>query len=565
MLHSSKERRLLWISGALLALYLSPLYILGEEAHIRVHDNLDSNIAWYKILVSSGEWFGSYSAVIPQVINGLTRNAFGTEFSGNVLLHALFPSMTAYALSLTITRVFAFLGMYFLLRDHFIQGRNYAFVRVGVALAFALTPFWPSGMLSTLGQPLALWAFLHIREGRSAFKYWFTLILLPFYSSLVLGFFFFLIAVGLLWVWDLVVKKQTNLRFLASIVLMGVLYLAIDYRLLLSLVLSGEPTSRDEFISSRLDFWHCIRLGIKNFIYGHNHVLTLHTIVILPVMLTVLLYLLLGRAKWKGTRTGNLFMFLMALNLALSFWYSFWFYKGWQLLKQQYSLLNTFNFARFHFLRPLVIYLGFALALRLLIFIWGKKGRWIAQTALIAQVVILLASNDEFVYRSKGTPSFREFYAVEQFREIERFIGLPKDSYRVASIGLHPSIAQYNGFYTLDTYNNFYSLQYKHAFRRIIKKELAKQKKLRKYFDTWGGRCYLFVAELGGKYDYRKTSGKKIRNLELNINAFKGLGGQFIFSAVPIVNEEENGLTLRKVFNNPRSAWKIYVYETKLR
>ena len=34
----------------LLVLYVSPLYILGENAHIRVHDNLDSNIAWYKVL-----------------------------------------------------------------------------------------------------------------------------------------------------------------------------------------------------------------------------------------------------------------------------------------------------------------------------------------------------------------------------------------------------------------------------------------------------------------------------------------------------------------------------------
>lgn len=559
---TSIERRLLWISGALLALYLSPLYLLGEEAHIRVHDNLDSNIAWYKILVSSGEWFGSYSAVVPQVINGLERNSFGTEFSGNVLLHALFPSMTAYALSQTITRVFAFLGMYFLLRDHFIQGRKYAFIRVGAALTFALTPFWPSGMLSTMGQPLALWAFLHIREGRNSFKYWATLILLPFYSSVVLGFFFFLAAVGLLWLWDLVVRKRSNLRFLGSIAFMGVIYLGIEYRLLMSLVLSGEPTSRDKFISSRLDLGHCIRLALKNFVIGHNHVQTLHTIVILPVMMIVLLFLIFGRSKWKGTRTGNVFMFLFGLNLALSFWYAFWFHKGWQPLKLQYSLLNTFNFARFHFLRPLVIYLGFALACRLLIFIGGNKGRRYAQAALIVQVVILMANNDEIVYRKRDSPSFREFYAVEQFRDIERFIGLPKESYRVASIGLHPAISQYNGFYTLDTYSNFYSLPYKQEFRRIIKKELAKQRKLKKYFDTWGGRCYLFVAELGGKYDYRKTSNKKIRNLELNIAAFKRLGGRFIFSALPIVNEEKNGLKLRRVFNNPQSAWRVYVYET---
>src|SRR6476469_7587277 len=115
----SQEKKHLWIAFFLLVLYVSPLFILGENAHIRVHDNLDSNLAWYKVLKESGEIFGSLETVIPQVMNGnLLRNAFGTEWSGIVWLHALFPTMLAYAISQTITRVFAFIGMYWLLRDH---------------------------------------------------------------------------------------------------------------------------------------------------------------------------------------------------------------------------------------------------------------------------------------------------------------------------------------------------------------------------------------------------------------------------------------------------------------
>ena len=100
------------------------------------------------------------------------------------------------ALSQTITRVFAFLGMYLLLRDHFLKGEEWRFIRVGVALAFALTPFWPSGMLSTLGMPLALWAFLHIRNGRRSWREYAVFTLLPFYSSLVLGIFLFSFCYG---------------------------------------------------------------------------------------------------------------------------------------------------------------------------------------------------------------------------------------------------------------------------------------------------------------------------------------------------------------------------------
>ncbi|GER67692.1 hypothetical protein BpJC4_21630 [Weizmannia acidilactici] len=39
------ETGLLAVCFAVIILYLSPLYILGGDAHIRVHDNLDSNIA----------------------------------------------------------------------------------------------------------------------------------------------------------------------------------------------------------------------------------------------------------------------------------------------------------------------------------------------------------------------------------------------------------------------------------------------------------------------------------------------------------------------------------------
>ncbi|WP_274362208.1 DUF6044 family protein [Paenibacillus thermotolerans] len=558
----SVEKRAIWMAVVVTAAYVSPLFLLGEDAHIRVHDILDSNIAWYKVLTRSGQWFGPYHAVIPQIMNGLNRNAFGTEFSGIVLLHALFPSMTAYALSQTLSRAFAFIGMYMLLKDHFVKEPSLCYIRVGVALCFALTPFWPSGMLSTLGHPLALWAMLHVRNRTDSWIHWITLFLLPFYSSLVLGFFFFLAAVCILWIWDVLSKRRWNWRFLASIVFMTAIYLLTEYRLLLSLVLTDEPTSRNEFVSSRLDLWHTVRLMIKNFVLGHNHVMTLHTVVILPATIIVL-YLCLGCKSWRNDKFSRIFLFLFALNALLSVWYAFWFHEAWQPLKERFGLLNTFNFARFHFLRPLVIYLGFAVACMLLWRNGGRKGRILAQAAVVGQIAVLLLYNDEIVYRIKDAPSFRQFYAVEQFAEIDAYIGRPKQSYRIASIGLHPAVSQYNGFYTLDSYNNFYSLQYKHEFRKIIANELAKNKKLRIYFDTWGGRCYVFVSELGKKYDYRRDSKKQIRKLSLNTDVFKRMGGTYLLSSVPIANADENGLIFRKSFVHPHSAWKIFLYEVK--
>jgi hypothetical protein len=548
------------IAVAILSIYLSPLYILGEDAHIRVHDNLDSNIAWYKVLVRSGELFGPLDSHIPQIINGeLSRNALGSEFSGIVWLHALFPTMVAYALSQTLTRVFAFIGMYLLLKDHFIKAAEQSWIRVGVALAFALTPFWPSGMLSTLGMPLALWAFLNIRKRASTWKDWAVLVLLPFYSSFELGFFFFLSAMGLLWLYDGIVKRRWNLAFLWGIVLMTAMYFAVEYRVVASLIIDGEPTSRDEFVSSKLGLAHTIRLAFKNYLFGHTHDMTLHTFVILPVLFLVLGIIL---AKKERGRDARLFVFLFVLSFVLSVWYAFWFYKGWQPLKTHIHLLTTFNFARYHFLRPLVIYLNFALGLAILM----RMGGWWKRVALISlalQILLLCGYNEEIRYRYMHQPSVRQFYAVDEFRKIKSYIGKPLSSYRVASIGLHPAIAQYNGFYTLDTYNNFYPLSYKHQFRKIIAKELDKSPTLKEYYDQWGNRVYLFSAELGKHYQFKKHSRKKIHHLELNTRVLYDMGGRYIFSSVPILNAAEDGLEFMRTFDDPHAAWKIYLYKVK--
>jgi hypothetical protein len=193
----------------------------------------------------------------------------------------------------------------------------------------------------------------------------------------------------------------------------------------------------------------------------------------------------------------------------------------------------------------------------------GKGWKTFVKVCLVAQLIVLFAANNEIVYRIAGTPSFKQFYAVDQFKEIDQYIGKPKDSYRVVSIGLHPAIAQYNGFYTLDTYNNFYPLSYKHEFRKIISKELDKSPLLKDYFDTWGGRCYIFVAELGKKYDFKKDSKVKIHHLQLNTKVLKQMGGQYIFSAVPILNAKEDHLVFKKAFGQKESAWRIYLYEVQ--
>jgi hypothetical protein len=550
-----KERRLIFFALLVIAIYLSPLFILQEDAHIRVHDNLDSNLAWYKVLAESGEMFGALDSTIPQIINGVPRNTFGTEFSIIVWLHAFFSTMIAYGISQTLTRVVAFFGMYLLLKRHFLPGEQWLFIQVATALAFALTPFWPSGMLSTLGMPLALCAFLSIRKGEGTVRDYIVLTLIPFYASIVLGFFFFLSAMGILWLVDLMRGRGWNLRFFLAIAYMTVIFMLVEYRLVYSFLFSTEPNSRDEYIHAYLPFWRAVRLTIKNYVLGHTHVMTVHGLIILPVTL-IAFYFVCKKRCWKQER---LFVFFFILNFFLSLWYAFWFYEGWLPLTKIFHFMNTFNFARYHFLRPMVIYVDFALALMIL----SRQGLSWSQTAKVVavlQVLVLGLFNEEITYHKK--PSVKEFYAVELFEEVKEHIGLEPKDYRVASIGIHPAISQYNGFYTIDTYNNFYPLTYKHQFRKLIEKELDKNKTIRKYFDTWGGRCYIFTAQLGKRYMIKKDSKRQLKDFKFNTEVFKEMGGRYIFSAIPITNAEENKLILEKVFESNSAAWKIYLYKT---
>lgn len=552
------EYRLIIAALLLIVIYVSPYFILGENAHLRVHDNLDSNIAWYRVLAESNQMLGSVDATIPQIINGhLQRGAFGTEFSGIVWLHSIFPPMIAYGLSQFITRVFAFIGMYLLLRKHFLTQDRWSWIRIGVSLAFALTPFWPSGMLSTLGMPLALWALLNIRAGERSWVNWLTLTLLPLYASIVLGFFFFICAIGVLWLFDVVRGKGWNPRFLWALIYFTLIFMVVEYRLVYSFLFMDEPNSRDEYFHARLSFLRSLRLALKNYVLGHTHVLSVHGLIILPVTFLALNIVFLKK-QWKHEKV---FLFLHILNAVLSIWYAFWFYKGWVPLTERFHFLNTFNFARYHFLRPMVIYVLFAISLKIL---WEYGSGWKRITLLFiaAQLLVLGAFNEEIVYKKK--PSFQEFYAEKQFEEIKTYIGLPQNEYRVASIGIHPAIAQFNGFYTLDTYNNFYPLTYKYQFREIIEKELEKNGTLQQYFDEWGGRCYLFLDELGKHYMFKKTSKKKITKMELDMSVFYEMGGRFIFSALPIQNATENNLVLDKTFDSPESAWRIYLYRVSL-
>lgn len=546
------------IALGIILLYLSPLYILGQDAHVLILDNVDGPVASLKVLAESGQVFGGLNSTIDQIMNGLPRNTFGSEFNLQVFLYWALPTFAAYTANLTLVHLMAFVGMLLLLKRYVYKEKTNTALAVGVALAFALLPYWPYGGLSVAGQPLVLYAFLNIRSRRDNKWDWIILALVPFYSSLVFSFSFFLLIMGLWWLGEAIIFRRPNPRFLLALVFMGLVFMLVEYRLIYSTFFDrGFVSIRSEFDLSRISgIRNAFKTSLDNFINGQFHVPSLQQWVIIP---SAGLALLMAGFKRK---IPWLLLALLFLTGIISLWYGFWFYEGWVPLKQQIGFLREFNFSRFHWLHPLLWYIIFALALKI---IAGdsRLGRALALLLIVGQIGFAFSQNDGILAKKAGDPTYKAFYAENMFREIKDYIGEDQKDYRVVSLGIHPSVSQYNGFYTLDGYAGNYSLDYKHQFRKIIAPELDKSPHYREYFDTRGAsRCYIFVEKI---MYYSSMVGKdavvKLDRVDLNTAQLKKMGGQYIFSALEIPNARELNLKLLEVFDDEQSYWRVYLYK----
>ena len=556
------RRRLFFtaIAGVLLAYILVPI-ILGEDAYVTIHDNLDGEFVYKLLLKESGQAFNyNTDAVIPNVMNGIPRSAYRTGLDVTLLLFYLFHPYYAYIANHTIIHLIAFFGMVLLLKRHFLKDDRLLPIAVLISLCFALVPFYSQFGLSVAGQPLLLFAFLNIREHQSKFTDYLIIMLFPFYSHFALVAPFILAFLILIMALDLAGSRSWNKSYLGAVALLTVTYLLVESQMLLAFFMNNAFTSHRS-VWNRWQDLHLasnLKRSFDILLHTQYHTGTFPTIIILTTSIAAMV-LMIARKK---INRPVVFIAASILFICLISGFHDWIVF---MLGNRISALKSFNISRFYFLLPTLWMLLMALSILEL-----AKYKVIAPLVwfiVIAQLAVTLNANDEFKYNVKlilgrpiDQPTFRQFFAQQLFSGIDQYIKIPKDSYRVVSIGLHPSIAQYNGYYTLDSYQVNYSLQYKNSFRRIIAPELNKNQELKKYFDDWGNRCYVFVDELGKGTTFSKNDTKKIHSLDLDTRAFKDMGGKYIFSSVEIVNHQQNNLKFESHFSNVESYWDIYLY-----
>lgn len=597
---------LITIALLTIAIYLSPLFIYGESLHMVVYDNLDSNVVWFKILAESGKIFADSMDIIPNMMNGLPRLSYGNEFNLILWFYYFLEPFHAYMLNEIIMHFFAFFSMYMLLSHYIIDKKTnyYYLIITTVSLLFALLPFWPSGGLSIVAQPLVLYAFLNIYY-RTDTKYdWLILILIPFYSSFVFSFFFFLFFVGLFFIYHTLNSKQIHWKFFFALFLMISVFLLINYRLVYNMLFdTGFISHRTTFNLHVSNFYKCFKESHLIFLNGQAHNFNMHFQYILPVILLGLfvslkkekfttvpsiiilitfsmffildlwgdlltqknslpVLLLFGLVIWIYNKENKIFPFLFILQILISFFTGFYFYEGLNPLIDTFPIFHSFHFSRFMLLQTLIWYILLALALQVLL--QNVKFSIVVLIALIAMQTMLNFPYKSFDRKHMIPMSYKEYYAKDLYKEIEDFIGKPKESYRIVNIGIEPAVSLYNGFYTIDGYSANYPLAYKYQFRKIMEEYLDSLKKHQGdsyVFDNWGSKAYI-VSNQYSTFNYKK--GITLKNPSINTHQIHHLGADYIFSAYRIEGYKKLNLKFLKRFESENSYWPVYLYQVDL-
>ena len=543
------------LAVVVMAIYLSPYLLMGVNGTWMIWDNLDSNYVAYKVLLQSGLLFAPNSTIVEQPLGGVLRGTLPSELDTFVWLYALLGPEGAYIANRIIMSIVGFIGMYLLLTRHVLMRKEDVPVAIGVSLCFAIMPFWPFGGLSVAGQPLVLYALLNIRQGDFNWPNWLIIILYPFYSSLILSGFFFLVMVSCIWMYD-VGRRRASLAFLTAIATLAFFYIVSHYRLFLDFML---PT---DYVSHRVEFssfgYSSLKDSIRNtvgFFYGGQpHAPSLQAFIILPLLGMMSIYVLLA----AEIRLRKLFVFIGFVLLGISMFYGFKSYPLVAALMDPIKSLVPMQFDRFYFLGPMLWMVIFALALKALTTV-SPPMRLVLIAVIGLQVLYSFTKHELIVNR--GSPAVSQFFAEQQMADVRDFIGMPVNSYRVATLGIHPSVTLFNGFYTLDGYWANYPLEYKHRFREIIAGELKEDDSLMQYYDNWGSRVYMFNGVTGRNMVIRAGNDIVIESLNFDWDAFYDLGGRFLLSAVQIHSGTSSQLEFVNKFIDAQSAWDIYLYE----
>lgn len=549
-----------YLSGllAVFLLYHAPNLFLGSGSCFNAFDSLDSFVVWYRVVTQQGYAWAPPYAIVEPFLGGVPKFTLVSTYHIYYWLNLVLPTFAAYQFYVLFISAVGLAGMWLLSRRHL--GLN-QWASALLALSFAFTPFLPTWGLSIAGQPLLLLAILNIRNGRPKTWNWLIVAAFPFASNFQSAGVFILFALGVLIVHD-IVRRLPYYRLLLAFGILLTVYIVTKIDLIQNL-LGGEG-----FESHRMEMRRfpasVLKVFARYFLLGNIDVaLSLHTFVLLPFVCLTYAVFVARKKRLPTALTATLAgIGLICLYIAALQW------EFVIAIRNQLDLLRMFSMERFYIFLQLLWHVAAAQAILLISPAYRNR---ITAVIAFAQLAICFAYQPTYYERFvkqfvKIRPyyyiyAYDDYYAERMFSEIKAYIQKPVQSYRVASIGIPPAVAQYNGLWTIDGYSSNYPLPYKQKFRKIIAAELEKNQANRGFFDYWGSQCLILYDQGTSYYETHMTRGMApaSRPVTLSHAALRAMRCDYILSAENITNPEHSGLKKLAIFNS--AIWRINLYE----
>lgn len=547
-------------------------FALGENIYVSMHDNLDLHVADYHILSETGTFF-SHNVELP-LLNGINRDYFASELSLYSLLYFILPTCTAYVTGLLLKTVIALISVILLAKDILKENYpKYECIVVLTALAFGMLPLYPTFSFPFVSLPFVILLLRRIYR-KPQLSMYILLFLYPllsyftFFGIFILG--YLLLAILILWIRD----KKLSVPLLLGLAVLSAGFITFEYRLFGIMLFDQTPTIRETMVQGSYGAAEVLGAIWETFTIGVFHADAVHTLFVLPVCMIYLVWLNLGYIKKKAYKAmrSDLFNLTILFILFNCIIYGLYYVESLRtFIETLVPPLKGFQFTRTVFFNPFLWYFALFILLKRL---YDKNRKKTAQIIGLISIAVILFSgtkyNDlystgfNYAYRLlKQTPSnsltYKEFYSEELFKDIMEDIDYNGE--KAVAYGMHPAVLEYNGIFTLDGCLSYYPQEYKEQFRAIIAPALGRVESFRVYYDDWGARAYLFAGVDENVYEPIRNLEISDSNLYIDGDAFRDLGGTYIFSRLAVSNGDELGLQLRGTYTHPDSPYTIYLYE----
>lgn len=550
------------------------MFVAGDSIYASIHDNLELHILDYHLLAENNLFF-SKDGVLP-LLDGISRDYFFSEWNAYSWLYMLMPALYAYITGYLLKTVmgvgFTLLLAKYVLKERYEKYRSLLWL---TAYAFGSLPLYSAFAWYFVSVPLVLYLVLRIYD-TPHIKWYAALFFYPllsyftFFGVFILGY-LLLAAIGMS-----IKNRKFCGRLFGAVPVLSAGYIVMEYRLFSVMLFSDVPTIRDTMVMADWSLGEVFAEIITVFTESIFHAQACQKYFVLPLCLIALILINLHLIREKQYRNilrepFNLTMLFILFNSVIHGFYGFEPLRS--LIEGLVPVIKGLQLNRTLYFNTFLWYVALFLVLTKL---WDKgREKLAAVLACIAILVIMVTPqkyNDfyntcfnhfyEFV---KGHESnnldYGEYFSVSLMEEIKEDIHYNGE--KCVAFGFNPAVLEYSNIWTLDGCISYYPQEYKEEFRKLIAPALEQNEDSRVYYDDWGARAYIYSASDEDIYSMLYKYDIKDKNLYMDTEQFKKMGGTYIFSRIEIANKDEKGLVHVGTYENDESLYTVYLYKVQ--